>query len=112
MLRIRAYNIQIELTDDTWVSNVASDTTLRQSVIDAVLHSTRTTSDFGYETAMAGQVANWPSSQMSRISETKIQIELPMFRGYAIPAFGAEVVAALSIPAAAVASAMEAHYWP
>ena len=46
------YTIIARTINDTWVPDIASDDTKRQTLIDAVLASDKTSSTTGYESAM------------------------------------------------------------
>jgi len=98
------YTIIIDLVQDTWLGNVASDTTKRQQLVDAVLSSDRLTSTFGYERAFAKQRLNYNQANVVRNSNTRVTITVPQFATYALVAHGSETISAQALPASTVTS--------
>jgi len=91
------YTIVMTLSSDKWVSNVASNVTIRQSLIDSVLSSNRSLSERGYEDSIAKQRQHFLSYPMNdghfvRDSDYRLTITVPQLVNYALPGYGSELI--------------------
>jgi len=105
--QIRNFTLYIKLIDDTWLSDVATNSAKRQAVIDAAFTSTKSDADLGYETAFRKLVENFPQGNFVRYSDTILLLHIPVFPSYSLPIFGSEVIAATTIPSSTVTSGMD-----
>ena len=75
---------------EVWASDVHTDDTKRQELINAVLISDKATTDVGFENAFATQILNFPSLYVQRQSDTVLTIYILQFSTYYLPPFSEE----------------------
>lgn len=92
------FNIFIELVNSKWAYDIASNSTKRQALIDAVLATDRSAADVGYENAMATQRQNFSEVLVTRSTSWLLEIKVPQMAGYTLPTNSTELVDADPIP--------------
>ena len=109
-IKITAHTVVVELSYEYWALDLVTDSTKRQSLIDAVLSSNRETTDYGYGLAMAGQRQSFLETNVV-LSDcvaiygcTKVTITVPAYSGYALIAQGSETISVQDLPASIVNS--------
>ena len=84
----------ITLYGTQWPTDISTDATKRQTLVDCILHSDHAATDPGYSHAMAATRQGYPAASVVRVSATVLRLEVRSLPTYAIAGYGSEIITA------------------
>jgi len=120
LLQPSTWTVQVEVVGDEWRSDVVTDPTKRQTLINNVFTSNRSPSEIGavnsqgarisYANAFYQQTRSFPEAQVDRVSHNIVLVTIPHMPGYEIPVHGSEYISTTTIDASLVADGVAVGY--